>query len=378
MTNTMKEWQNGYELPYLKQLRSIFKTEYKPYCFGAFGIPNERDLATWLKDDQVVMTAEKDTLLIFKQYNAKSSIKDFTGSRILVERGDVVIKHIAGKQKQKVFNYIMDQLKGYRVLVQVFEEHEEHMKLIKDHKLNFISTKIAASSDLIGIYATKENHPYKLAKGEEIHIKSLVPKFLTNSQLKQVREELESFSSWADHYSGYNKRQSWSAFGLRGYDKDPNFIIKPGEMSQKWKRENPEKLVAKSDWTDIIDKFPYTKSLLEKFPLKGSKLDRVRFMRLKSGKGELSRHADITDREAGVQPGSVVRLHIPIITNDKVIFHSWSHRGDKKAYNMKEGSLTYLDVRKPHTATNTGDQDRIHLVIDLYASEELTKHIIEC
>ena len=315
----MKDWQKGYEIEYLKKLKEIIKSEIKPHCYGAFGIPNERDLATCLEKDQVVVTKEKDTILIFQQYKAKSSFKDFTGERIEIRSGDIFIKHFAGRQKERILNHVLESTKGRRVFVEIFEEIKDSRDLMERFMLNFITTKIASSSDLKGIYWTGEDHEYDLMKGEEIHCKELDPKFLSKKDLDQVRKELINYTSWADHYSGYNKRQSWSAFSLRGYDQDPNFIVKPGEMSKKWKGENPKRLTDNSDWTEIIDKFPITKSILERSPLKGATPDRIRFMRLKSGKGELSRHADITDREAGIQKGRVVRLHIPIITNKDVI-----------------------------------------------------------
>ena len=36
---------------------------------------------------------------------------------------------------------------------------------------------------------------------------------------------------------------------------------------------------------------------------------------------------------------------------------------------MKEGELWYLDIRKPHTAINNGEQTRIHLVVDVEAND---------
>ena len=377
----MKDWQQGIEIEYLKKLVKIIKTEFKPHCYGAFGLPNERDLATCFSKDEVVLTKEEDTILLYKSYKARSSFKDFTGERIEVRSGDIFVKHIAGKQKEKILRHMIESTKGNRLFVEIFEEIQETKDLVGILGLEYISTKIASSSDLKGIYWKgfengESGFPnYQLQKGEDLTIKVCDPKFVTNKDLQKIKEELINYTSWADHYSGYNKRQSWSAFSLRGYDQDPNFIVKPGEMSQKWKQENPLRLTDRSEWTEIIEKFPFTKSIIESDPFKDSKPDRVRFMRLKSGKGELSRHADITDREAGIQVGKVVRLHIPIITNENVIFHSWDHRGKKYTYNLKEGSLNFIDVRKPHTAINTGDQDRIHLVMDFHSGIDLNKYL---
>ena len=38
---------------------------------------------------------------------------------------------------------------------------------------------------------------------------------------------------------------------------------------------------------------------------------------------------------------------------------------------MKVGEAWYLDVRKPHRAINSGDEYRIHLVVDVESSEKL-------
>ena len=38
---------------------------------------------------------------------------------------------------------------------------------------------------------------------------------------------------------------------------------------------------------------------------------------------------------------------------------------------MPEGTCWYLDTRKPHRAINGGKEDRIHLVIDLEANDNV-------
>lgn len=372
----MQAWQQGYDLSMLKALKSAVKNDYKKYVFGAFGMPNERDIATALVKNQVIKTKENDSILIHQHYQTKSRITDFTQTVIPIEAGTFFVKHLAGPQKEKLLKYYCDELRGKPLMIEIFDEDERMVEMVKMLGFTYITTKISASSDLKGIYQRDANVKYRLAMGEDIHLKQINSKWLSNQALESIRQELANYTSWADHYSSYNKRQSWSAFALRGYDtQDPNFIIKPHEMSKKWKEENAEMLRKKSDWTNIADKFPITKELVSR-RFGGAVPDRVRFMRLTKGNGELSRHADITDREAGVQAGRVVRLHIPIYTNPKVIFQSWSHKGHKVEANMTEGSLWYLDVRKPHTAVNHGEEDRVHLVMDFYSSEELSNAII--
>ena len=55
-------------------------------------------------------------------------------------------------------------------------------------------------------------------------------------QLKTVEDEL-----FANHYSNYNKKNTWSGSVLRGYGGKEDFIIKPSEMTNSLKKENKEK-----------------------------------------------------------------------------------------------------------------------------------------
>ncbi len=53
------------------------------------------------------------------------------------------------------------------------------------------------------------------------------------------------------------------------------------------------------------------------------------------------------------------RIHIPIITNDKVIFNI----GDL-SMNMLEGEVIEINNRMNHSVVNDSQQDRVHLILD--------------
>ncbi len=53
------------------------------------------------------------------------------------------------------------------------------------------------------------------------------------------------------------------------------------------------------------------------------------------------------------------RVHIPIITNDKVVFMV-----DGEEKNMQAGELSEINSELVHAVENQGDADRIHLIID--------------
>lgn len=53
------------------------------------------------------------------------------------------------------------------------------------------------------------------------------------------------------------------------------------------------------------------------------------------------------------------RVHIPIITNDKVAFNV-----GQETVNLKEGEVVEINNRRMHAVTNNSDLDRVHLILD--------------
>jgi hypothetical protein len=202
------------------------------------------------------------------------------------------------------------------------------------------------------------------------------PNFLSTAEHDAIRKELAAFDSlWAQHYSSYNKRKSWEAFALRGFDDDPAFIIKPAEMAKSWKEENAARLTARPHMTRAAEHFPATLAATARLA-PADRCDRIRFMRLRAKGGELSRHADITDREAGTADGMICRFHIPITTSPAVRFSGWTARGQRIDTAFPERALAYLDQRKPHMVTNSDPAlARVHLVVDCAGSAPLRERL---
>ncbi len=91
----------------------------------------------------------------------------------------------------------------------------------------------------------------------------------------------------------------------------------------------------------------------------------VRLMRLKAG-AEIKPHRD---HELGIEHGEA-RLHMPIHTSDKVLFTV-----NQQRVPMAVGELWYINTDLIHAVSNTGDQDRINLVIDCVANDWLREQI---
>ena len=167
----------------------------------------------------------------------------------------------------------------------------------------------------------------------------------------------------------YTKGGDWTALSLFGYGKKPTDILKPGVLKSS-------KVSSDLVWTSLAD-LKELKPLVDFVTDLPCAVERVRFMKLRANK-IIGRHTDKIDKELGYGLGKIVRLHLPIVSNAKVVFSVFKSTRDKEGItdSLKVGSLYYLDATKPHAVSNFSDQDRIHLVIDCYLNEEL-KGILE-
>lgn len=87
----------------------------------------------------------------------------------------------------------------------------------------------------------------------------------------------------------------------------------------------------------------------------------VRLMRLTPGSSIKEHNDHDLDAEHGM-----ARLHVPITTNPGVTFRL---NGSEVA--MAPGEVWYLRLSDPHSVTNLGGTDRIHLVIDAVVNDWL-------
>jgi len=109
---------------------------------------------------------------------------------------------------------------------------------------------------------------------------------------------------------------------------------------------------------------PYIRELIDEITGGNNDVLKVRLMRLKSNR-VIGEHRDRFS--AG---RSVVRLHIPVVTNPGVEF-----RVNRKPYHMDQGKLYCIDVSQLHAVSNKGDRDRVHLVFDVCLSKNINKKL---
>lgn len=374
----MKPWQRGHSLAKLKEIAGFFREHLGEYTHGAFGLPKERDVAAALSTNSLATfrtTQGKLLAAALVKRLARGSVRsDFRGEALEVSGPAVLVHALAGRPASvSTLLQKIDPLRvGFYLLL-----HEENAALkeeIERFRFAWVGTQVSAGSDVLGLYR-KNAEAEKLPPEEEASLCPLALSPVDEGAMPWISEEVGAWEKWEQHYSSYNKRKSWTAFSLFGFDKkDPGFIIKPSEMSKAWKAANQDRVEAVCTATSAARHFPNTLKLVGRLFPQG--FERVRFMRLRGKDGELARHADITDREAGTRDGALMRIHLPIQTSPGCTFTSWSARGQRIDLHLEAGRLFYLDTRKPHAVANAGADDRIHLVVDAAASPALRKAVV--
>ncbi|SOE19887.1 Aspartyl/Asparaginyl beta-hydroxylase [Spirosomataceae bacterium TFI 002] len=145
-------------------------------------------------------------------------------------------------------------------------------------------------------------------------------------------------NSWIPHFNKSNYEGEWQAIPLYAPNGDEKNIFAFG---------NDEPLKP----TPLLKQCPYVDEVISSF-----KCQILSARILKLGVGAVIKpHRDY---ELGYEDNNF-RIHIPIITNDKVNFVL-----DNERLTMLPGECWYTNVNYVHSVTNEGDTPRIHLVID--------------
>lgn len=114
--------------------------------------------------------------------------------------------------------------------------------------------------------------------------------------------------------------------------------------------------------TPVLQSAPYLQSVLEVFECD---LLRVRLLVLHPG-AEIGEHTDEVPEGAPEQ----ARIHVPIVTNDKIEFIVEGER-----LQLAAGETWFVDTLRRHSLVNRGDTSRIHLVIDCLVNDWLKEKL---
>jgi hypothetical protein len=386
-------WALGYDVEReLRPVARMYREAYRPYVLGAFGLPKENTVAEWLRDQECLAWTKDEEpwgevvaacQVVFPE--RELPVRDFTGAvRTRIPASDVVVRHPAATTAQG-WDYLTEFLCGQAPLIEGkrrwlegWQESPEIRRLAEAAGLERKATKIKASSELVTVWGPPGHPTERPAPADTVTLgRLMVPLPQAGPAVLEVADQ----HGWADHYSSYNAKHAWSALSLQGYvepgtEPSATEIVKPSEMSKAWKALHPDWPTWPVAPTPLVQELPNVAALVATLGyVLGTTFQRVRLMRLQPGGGELTRHSDITDPEAGTADGKLARLHVPLITNPDVRFRQWNLEGRQVEAHMGPGECWYLDTRKPHKAGNYGTSERIHLVMDAYVNARLREHI---
>lgn len=328
----------------------------KCYHAGAFATPTRKEL-----ESGAVTTVEHPggCLVAYTELTRDSNRKDFRGLPYTMPAGALVGTHVAHVGDIPSFaNYDF---------VMAYIEDQDLTYYLQDEGFTHYATRVSAASEIIRVW----HHGPEVKLPEYDHT---VVSLMTDIEppMALLEHDIGGLEGYADDVPLYSDG-SWSALTIRGfYPDDPGRNAKPSEQDRKWKAANPTDLELPCVWTKLAADVPNIVDWVTSVHWWGQ-LERVRLLRMK--RGHLARHTDILDRFGGTQDGQVVRFHIPIFTHQDIQIRNWTVDGSDIRQHLLEGQCYYLDTRLPHAVDNPTDVERIHLVVDVAATDNVRKHI---
>jgi hypothetical protein len=273
------------------------------------------------------------------------------------EYKDDLIKNIQ-KERVEKNNFFSDTEKDLW-FTDVNMELDEDKSLVEDIGGRWLSSKITAvGSEVRGMYycGTKEQPGF--SKHEDITIKKMNFKSLTDKECSELVEEIKNYQ---------DALNPWSYDGING-----NY----GGPEKTW--YTIEVVPIKPDSpTDhkILDSLPKLKKIVETI----TTVDKCTWLvitRVEPKKGLIQRHTDIGydswdyKTKNGPKVGNSLRVHFPIQVDDDCVFTQVGLDGNEIDHRLKVGEYYYMDKRKPHWVVNNSENYRFHVIMDIECEEK--------
>jgi hypothetical protein len=187
-------------------------------------------------------------------------------------------------------------------------------------------------------------YPWQLyTRQNDVQLTARLPQTFPVDDLQKELAAVLANQQFQDQFGPYHFG-GWTAVALNSVDGNP--LDQDDPFDDEFQK------------TEALKHAPLMEEIIDSLP--GEKR-RVRLMRLEPGR-QIFWHKDFWHS----YDYRLLRLHIPITTNDKVAFQI-SHQDCP----WQPGEFWYGDFTFPHRLQNGGDADRVHLVIDVINNDEL-------
>lgn len=158
---------------------------------------------------------------------------------------------------------------------------------------------------------------------------------------EKLLSDLEICKSYnfTSHFNKNDYSGEWTSIALRSQNGEVDNIFALPQGEEKYKD------------TQLLQECHYFREIVDSFECEK---ESIRLLNLKPG-SVIKEH---TDYNLGYEDG-IFRIHIPIITNEKVHFFI-----NSKEIKMLPSECWYGNFNLPHSVRNDGETERIHLVMD--------------
>lgn len=378
----MKDWQHGFELEDLKKLEAFYAPHNK-HAISVFGKFKKNDIASHLHKGTLRLFQENgeapSAAMVVERAKVAGKITMFPGVVIGEKmKGDITLSRLCGDPLTLLDALDENGEFGKNCWLITYAGNKDIRRVAERSGFEYRGYKVTSFSEVLSVYFRNDLMNFGPRKHPVVRPADLVGMAkianVNTSHHPHILDTIRAMCPvFTNHYSNYNQKDAWSALSLRGYSSNPSFITKPAEMNEKWHEAHKDEQFELQD-TKVYKYFPEVRELLS---FLDGEVHRVRFMRLAPSGGELQRHTDQVDSDAGNSLGALARLHFPLKTNKKVIFSTWNENDERENYHYGFGECWVIDTRKPHMAVNGGNQERIHLVVDTIVTPKLERMIVE-
>lgn len=138
-------------------------------------------------------------------------------------------------------------------------------------------------------------------------------------------------------------------------DKTRHIVFRFVDSVRDWRSSHDRP--AWAEWRALLE--PVMRAAVAPYGYANGEFPRVMFARMAPG-GEIKPH-----RDANAAAKWPHKVHVPLLTNDKVTFFV-----DSIGYHLPEGEAAEVNNMGVHAVTNAGDTDRIHLIFEYFDPDQ--------
>lgn len=138
-------------------------------------------------------------------------------------------------------------------------------------------------------------------------------------------------------------------------DKTRHIVFRFVDSVRDWRGSHDRP--AWAEWRALLE--PVMQAAVVSYGYANGQFPRVMFARMAPG-GEIKPH-----RDANAAAKWPHKIHVPLLTNDKVTFFV-----DNVGYHMPEGEAAEVNNMSVHAVKNDGDTDRIHLIFEYFDPDQ--------